>query len=171
LCGFFLKLFTIKDDLYIVDMNITFHLIKNLVHLQVVASNCFRDLSVLANIVNPSSKPVTQESLTDFFEHNGVLVIACDEESIVGVACLIRSYKFNGYSFRLEHVATLPSHQKRGIAGKLIGIANDHAFIKGDGYIDLTCEPHRVQANSLYERFGYTIRDTNLRRLRFNSTR
>lgn len=150
-------------------MEILFFHAESISEVLDAAPNGLAELTALACIVKPNSKPVTKASLREFFAHEGMLSLASDGEKIVGAACLAKVFKYNGNTLRLEHVSVLPSHEGQGIARRLI--ERVHLWVEAEErktYIDLTCEPFRERANNLYESMGYAIRATNSRRKCFD---
>lgn len=145
-------------------MEILFHIVEDRARLDEISPRALEELTALARVVRAGSHPVSEESVGRFFGHGGVLSLAATGESIVGAACLVKVFKYNGVSFRLEHVSVLPAYEGNGIARRLI--KRLHLVAGEGGYIDLTCEPFRERANRLYESLGYELRPTNPRRLR-----
>ena len=151
-------------------MNISFHIVTDRPSLAALAPRATVDLSALATAVKPTSKPVTEDSLADLFSSGAAIAVALDDGRIVGTAYLCRLVKCNDYTWRLEHVATLPSHERRGIARTIIRMLYAYgAEKKPDGYCEHTCESFRVGANGLYASLGCKKRDTNVWRYIFSS--
>jgi GNAT superfamily N-acetyltransferase len=151
-------------------MNFKFRLVTSRSELQSLAPFYERDLTALAINVNPFASSVTIEMLDKFFDHGGVLVCALREDEIVATASVVYVFKFNGCSARLEYVSTLPIYQGRGIGKMLITMLITNVIETGKAkFIDLTCEPGRLEANRLYEKLGFEIRQTNPRRLKLQS--
>ena len=121
------------------------------------------DLTYLARLIKEDTEAVIEPHLVRFFEHQGTLMVACDGKKIVGAACLVKVFKYNGFTYRLEHVSVHPEYRGHGIARHLVTELMKLGEREGR-YIDLTCEPCRVNANWLYGELGFKERDTNPRR-------
>lgn len=146
-------------------MNITYHIVGTSAEfLELLVANPYEDLSALAKAVKSDSPPVTKETIGDFFSYGGAIAVAIFDSDIVGAACLVKVHKYNGFSYRLEHVSVLPEFQNKGVARGLIVGLHRVAALRDGRHIDLACEPHRIAANRLYESLGYEVRETNTRR-------
>jgi ribosomal protein S18 acetylase RimI-like enzyme len=70
-----------------------------------------------------------------------------------------------GIRARIEDVVVAPEARRQGVAEALTNEALRLARKSGARTIDLTSSPSREAANRLYERLGFTLRDTNVYRL------
>ncbi|MCH7591001.1 GNAT family N-acetyltransferase, partial [PVC group bacterium] len=69
-----------------------------------------------------------------------------------------------GIKARIEDIVVQPSHLRKGIARKLIGLAIHESGRKGAASLDLTSSPTRQEANKLYRKLGFSKRKTNVHR-------
>jgi ribosomal protein S18 acetylase RimI-like enzyme len=80
---------------------------------------------------------------------------------ILGVGCLIVYRVPTGVRGIIEDVVVDDAARGQGIGEGLVRALLDIANEKGAKVVTLTCNPKRVAANRLYQRIGFTRRDTN----------
>jgi ribosomal protein S18 acetylase RimI-like enzyme len=123
-------------------------------------------LNRLVQNVNKGSSQVTSKTIEEFFKNGGLLAFALNGQfEIVGVATLVVIRKINGDTARLEHVSVLPEFSGRRTGENMVKALVYAARELGVNRIDLTCEPSREAANHIYEKLGFGLRRTNVRRL------
>ena len=98
-------------------------------------------------------------SITDNIE-----IVAVKEEKIVGYLTLSRLHDSvrNIYYFYVNYVCVKREFRRCGIATKLFNYVFDLCSDKNISYIELTSNSSRTEANKLYERLGFNIRNTNV---------
>jgi ribosomal protein S18 acetylase RimI-like enzyme len=92
------------------------------------------------------------------------LLVARTEGQIVGMATLILAPISTGFHAYVEDVVVDESHRGSGIAGRLVDAAIDAAARAGADHVELTSHASREEANRLYQRLGFIIRETNVYR-------
>ena len=80
---------------------------------------------------------------------------------IVGAVSLVTFNVPSGRRAAVEDLVVDSSARGRGIGRLLLECALDAARSKGVLKVELTSRPSRVAANALYQRAGFTLRDTN----------
>lgn len=93
--------------------------------------------------------------------------VAREGQAIVGMAT-IATYRIpTGVKAIIEDVVVRQSQRGRGTGEALIRAALDFAKAHGAKGVDLTSRPSRTAANRLYQRLGFTQRETNVYRFDF----
>lgn len=109
--------------------------------------------------------PPTREDLDALVRsESSTLVIACQSEtgnSIIGAACLTVYRVPTGIRAIIEDVIVDESVRGLGIGEALLRRLLDLARDKGANGVALTSNPKRESANRLYQRIGFSLRETN----------
>ena len=92
------------------------------------------------------------------------LYVAQHGQRLVGSLSLITFETPTGLRAWIEDVVVDASCRGRGIATALVEHALDQARLAGAIQVDLTSRPERVEANRLYHRLGFAVRETNVYR-------
>ena len=93
------------------------------------------------------------------------LLVARDGDGeVVGTLTLVLSRISTGMLARLEDVVVDDRARRQGVGEALVSAAMRLAGDAGARKLELTCRPHRDEANRLYRRLGFTLRDTNVYR-------
>lgn len=87
---------------------------------------------------------------------------------IVGLAVLAVFTSLTGTRGWLEDVVVDSEARNRGVGRRLVEAVVEAARDAGCRTLDLTSRPSRETANRLYERCGFTRRDTNVWRYRLS---
>ena len=95
------------------------------------------------------------------------LLIAKDEDEIIGMISLAIVQMPTGLRSYLEDLVIDSSYRRRGAAMMLVQAAIDLAREAGARTLDMTSRPSRAGAILLYERVGFRRRDTNAFRYTF----
>ena len=95
------------------------------------------------------------------------VLIARSAGAIAGTLTLVMFPLPSGLRAWIEDVVVDESARRQGIAEALTLEALRHAREAGARTVDLTSRPSRVAAGSLYEKLGFTIRDTRVYRYTF----
>lgn len=121
--------------------------------------------------LSTSSLPPGQEELAELVGAPGTSVLvarlASDGETrgdIVGTLTLVVFRIPTGMRAWIEDVVVDESARGRGVGESLTEHALDVARDAGAKTVDLTSRPSRDAANRLYQRLGFTLRDTNVYR-------
>jgi ribosomal protein S18 acetylase RimI-like enzyme len=130
----------------------------------------FKNLNSLLQQISSDSPKITLASIENFYRAGGFIALATCKYRIVGIATLVSVTKINGTTGRIEHVVVDPTHRGKGLARKLMKVLIMTACLKKFRYLDLTTEPKRIEANNLYQSFGFVRRETNLYRLTWSKS-
>jgi ribosomal protein S18 acetylase RimI-like enzyme len=106
-----------------------------------------------------------KNELTEIIQSGNTEIFIAEEDEIVGTLSLV-FYKIpTGNKATIEDVVVDKPARGKGIGEKLIRFAVDYALKKEIYKIDLTSDPLRVEANSLYRKLGFVKRKSNVYRL------
>jgi ribosomal protein S18 acetylase RimI-like enzyme len=113
-----------------------------------------------------SSPPPGKEELEEMLAAPGtsVLVARGDDGTILGTLTLVVFRIPTGVRAWIEDVVVDESARGRGAGEALTMRAVELAARAGARTVDLTSRPSREAANRLYQRLGFTPRDTNVYR-------
>jgi ribosomal protein S18 acetylase RimI-like enzyme len=89
---------------------------------------------------------------------------------IVGMLTLVTFRLPTGVRAWVEDVVVDATAGRRGIGTALIGAALEMADARGAQTVDLTSRPAREEANRLYQKVGFELRQTNVYRYRLGAT-
>ena len=86
------------------------------------------------------------------------------DNTIVGTIMITNKFNpvRNKTVFYLDYVCVKPSYQNRGIASRLLEEVENLAKKENIFEIHLTSNKSREAARSLYQKYGYVIKDTDL---------
>ena len=122
-------------------------------------------MNVLLPQLSTSAKAVTTEALEAIVTAPGtLLLVAIDDDRVVGTITLITFALLTGRRALIEDVIVDESVRGRGIGAALVEEALSHARRMGVSTIDLTSRPAREAANALYRKVGFVQRTTNVYR-------
>jgi ribosomal protein S18 acetylase RimI-like enzyme len=125
-------------------------------------------MNVLLPQLSTSAKAVTTEALEAIVTAPGtLLLVAIDDDRVVGTITLITFALLTGRRALIEDVIVDESVRGRGIGVALVEEALSHARRMGVSTIDLTSRPAREAANALYRKVGFVQRTTNVYRYSF----
>jgi ribosomal protein S18 acetylase RimI-like enzyme len=115
-----------------------------------------------------SSPPPDAEQLAELVAHpDSVLFVARLDGTIVGSLTLVQYRIPTGLKAWIEDVVVDESARGHGIGEMLNQAALDEARRRGHKGVSLTSRPSREAANRLYQRIGFTARQTNVYRYDF----
>jgi len=109
--------------------------------------------------------PTLEEAQKILKNENVVVMVAREDERIVGVATLYILQKFGKLSAHLEDVIVDEKNRGQGLGKKLVQAVIDVAKKRGLHSIALTSQPKRIAANRLYVSLGFIKRETNAYKL------
>ena len=115
-----------------------------------------------------SSAPPDQEVLAELAETPGTVVLLArrrgGEGGVIGSLTLVLFRIPTGLRAWIEDVVVDEGARGCGVGDALNRAALDIARARGCKTVDLTSRPSREAANRLYQRLGFTLRDTNVYR-------
>jgi ribosomal protein S18 acetylase RimI-like enzyme len=115
-----------------------------------------------------SSPPPDHEALATLLADPGSIVfVARVDGRIVGSLTLVLYRIPTGLKAWIEDVVVDESARGHGVGESLNRAALDEAHRRGVKGVSLTSRPSREAANRLYQRIGFTIRETNVYRYDF----
>ncbi|MFC9435774.1 GNAT family N-acetyltransferase [Nocardia sp. NPDC057030] len=124
------------------------------------------ELNALVRQLSKTAAPLTVEALADLIESDSAtLLIAESDAGVVGTLTLITYAIPTGIRARIEDVVVDESARGKGVALELTNTAVELARKAGARTVDLTSRPSREAANRLYQRAGFTPRDSLTYRL------
>jgi ribosomal protein S18 acetylase RimI-like enzyme len=115
--------------------------------------------------LSSTAEPLTPEIIKRLVDHPSVtLLVARIDDRIVGTLTLVRFPLPSGERARIEDVVVDESARGQGVGAALTVEALRLAEEFGARSVDLTSRPSRVAANRLYQRLGFTERDSRVYR-------
>ena len=117
--------------------------------------------------LSSSANPLIAKDLRSILESDASrLLIAKNAEVVVGMLTLMIFRIPTGLRGLIEDVVVRESVRRKGIGALLIQSAINIAEAEGARTLDLTSRPERHAANQLYEKLGFSKRDSNVYRMR-----
>ena len=115
--------------------------------------------------LSASSSLPSAEQLSEILNHDAsTLLLAREGDTIVGSMTLVVFPIPTGLRAWIEDVVVDEQVRGQGVGEALNRRAMEIALKAGAKTIDLTSRPSREAANRLYQRLGFTARDTNIYR-------
>lgn len=115
-----------------------------------------------------SSPPPDHEVLAELVESPGTVVLLArrrgGEGGVIGSLTLVLFRIPTGLRAWIEDVVVDEDARGCGVGEALNRTALDSARARGCRTVDLTSRPSREAANRLYQRLGFTLRETNVYR-------
>lgn len=140
-------------------MEITVEQVKELTpDITKVINNLLRQLSPDSRILNDEDVKKIIKDISNYF----FVARETVGNKIVGMLTLIIFNTPSAKKALIEGVVVDQNYQGKGIGAMLVERAIDKAREEGVMRIELTSNPKRIQANSLYQRLGFKKRDTNV---------
>jgi ribosomal protein S18 acetylase RimI-like enzyme len=123
-------------------------------------------LAVLLPQLNPSIAAPDAERMRKLLADPAVtLLVARDADRIVGTATLIVYTSPAWTKGRIEDVVVDAPARGRGIGEALVHACIEQARARGASVVELQSRQSRGEANRLYQRMGFQLRDSNLYRM------
>jgi GNAT superfamily N-acetyltransferase len=123
-------------------------------------------LSLLLPQLNPQLPVPTMERLQRMVADPAVtLLLARDGEQIVGTTTVIVYTTPFWIKARLDEVVVDESARGKGVGAALVKASIDLAREKGVEVVELQSGVQREEANRLYPRMGFKLRETNVYRI------
>jgi ribosomal protein S18 acetylase RimI-like enzyme len=115
--------------------------------------------------LSSSAAPLDADDLVRIVSHQATtLFVARSDGTIAGMLTLVTFPLPSGLRARIEDVVVDQDARGRGVGSALTMAALDLAQAQGARSIDLTSRAARVEANRLYQRLGFQLRDSNVYR-------
>ena len=115
--------------------------------------------------LSSSAPPLSLDRLSEMIQSRSVhLYIAREDQEVLGMLSLVLFPIPTGMRAWVEDVVVDEKARGKGIGKALSEHALKEALRLGAMTIDLTSRPSRVAANLLYQRVGFTKRETNVYR-------
>jgi ribosomal protein S18 acetylase RimI-like enzyme len=111
-----------------------------------------------------SAPPPDAEQLATIMAEGSTVFIARVDGEIVGTLTLVMYRIATGLKAWIEDVVVDESARGQGVGEALNLAALDEARKRGAKAVSLTSRPSREAANRLYQRIGFSARDTNVYR-------
>jgi GNAT superfamily N-acetyltransferase len=116
--------------------------------------------------LNPQLPVPTMQRLQAIIDDRAVtLLVARDGEEIVGTTTVIVYTTPFWIKARLDEVVVDVSARGKGVGAALVQASIDLAREKGVEVVELQSGVHREEANRLYPRMGFKLRETNVYRI------
>jgi len=121
-----------------------------------------RAIAALLPQLSSSAAPFTAEQLATLLASPGTtLFVGRVDGAVAGMLTLVLFRIPTGLRAMIEDVVVDERQRGRGVAAALTGAALERARAAGARTVDLTSRPSRVAANRLYQKLGFTQRETN----------
>ncbi|MEY4747700.1 MAG: hypothetical protein RLZZ416_749 [Candidatus Parcubacteria bacterium] len=131
------------------------------------SEHALHDLNELLSHLRREPTPGSLEDLSRIVsDGNTVAVIAESDTGIIGLGMLFIIQKLGRKLGFIEDVIVDASYRGQGLGTKILGRLIEAAREKGLRTIDLTSNPERGAANTLYGKLGFEKRETNVYRLK-----
>jgi len=115
--------------------------------------------------LSSSAPPLSLDRLSEMIQSRSVhLYIAREDKEVLGMLSLVLFPIPTGMRAWVEDVVVDEKARGKGIGKALSEHALKEALRLGAMTVDLTSRPSRVAANLLYQRVGFTKRETNVYR-------
>jgi ribosomal protein S18 acetylase RimI-like enzyme len=137
-----------------------------------ITNSDIEDINSLIKQLSPNTTVCIQVGDVLQILKNAVIVVMRDldvvrggDGRIVGMTTLVKKHQLMGFFGFIEDVVVDKDYHRQGIAEKMNLYLIDIARNLGMKHLDLTSNPTRTAGNSLYDKLGYVVRDTFVRRL------
>jgi GNAT superfamily N-acetyltransferase len=131
-----------------------------------VTPEVYAALAHLLPQLNPQLPVPTMQRLQAIIDDPAVtLLVARDGEEIVGTTTVIVYTTPFWIKARLDEVVVDVSARGKGVGAALVQASIDLAREKGVEVVELQSGVHREEANRLYPRMGFKLRETNVYRI------
>ncbi len=128
-----------------------------------VSEHSLDEFNQLMNQLSKDFHALSPDDLTGILNsESSMLFVAVQENKIIGSLTLVFFQIPTGHRCRIEDVVVDENWRSKGIGASLISHALSLAKSKGYFRIELTSRPTRWEANRLYKRLGFELRETNV---------
>jgi GNAT superfamily N-acetyltransferase len=132
-----------------------------------VATNT--DLEVVTRLMNEfHSTPSNMEDLRPWLEkivdstRSDVLLVLDETNLVQGMAIVDLIYKLPKVECRVNEVVVSSEARGKGYGEVIMKAAEEWAWTHDADMIEFSSRPSREAANTLYQKIGYNLRDTNV---------
>lgn len=134
-------------------------------YLEKATAEAVAELNSLMKQLTTDPVPLTTRRLQMLLDAGTQIVVARDDERIVGTASVVVMRQPRGDKGWIEDVVVDDGYRGQGIARKLLAEATDCGWRLGCRSLNMSSKPGREVAQRLYESMGFTKRDTATYRL------
>lgn len=126
------------------------------------------ELAALASELHDDSRTISREALDNMLaQQNTRLVVARDDDKIIGMAGLYLVPKIGSTSGLVEDVIVDAAYRGQGLGEKLMRTVIEIGRDEGLKSIFLTSRSVRAAAHKLYTKLGFAIKETNVFKLTY----
>ncbi|MFE6859870.1 GNAT family N-acetyltransferase [Nocardia sp. NPDC057668] len=118
------------------------------------------EVDVLVRQLSSTAAPVTVDGLAALISAESTTLLIATDEHVVGMLTLVTYAIPTGVRARIEDVVVSEAARGKGVAFELTRAAVELARAAGARTVDLTSRPSRESANRLYQRAGFSRRDS-----------
>jgi len=123
-------------------------------------------INSLLPVLSEDMPLLTYDKLVEIINSDNIMIFVAEENGeIVGMMTFVTYRIPSGLKAWIEDVVVDNSKQGKGIGRALIEKAIEYANQLNILKVDLTTAPFRVAANALYQKIGFTKRETNVYRI------
>jgi ribosomal protein S18 acetylase RimI-like enzyme len=115
--------------------------------------------------LSPNCSVPSKSELENLINSNNTLIFVAEENEIIGTLTLVFNKIPTGNKVWIEDVVVDNAVRGKGVGEELTKFAIEYVTSKGIKQINLTSGPERIAANKLYQKLGFTKRETNVYRL------
>lgn len=116
--------------------------------------------------LDPTASTLDFPTLVELFSNPNITFLVAEiTEQIVGITILVTLRTLSVHKGLIEDLVVDKKFRGQGIGKKLTEHAIKTARTKNVAFIDLTSRSSRTAANKLYQKMGFSKRDTNVYRL------
>lgn len=107
----------------------------------------------------------SKSDIEELINSENTHIFLAEDEGIIGALTLVLNKIPSGNKVWIEDVVVDKSARGKGVGKELTKFAIEYARSKGLTQINLTSSPEKIAANKLYQKLGFTKRETNIYRL------
>lgn len=133
--------------------------------VQIVTDAMVNAFKKLIPHLSPNSAVPSKSELENLINSNNTKIFLAEEEDIIGTLTLVFCKIPTGNKVWIEDVIVENAARGKGVGEELTRYAIEYARSKGIKQINLTSTPEKIAANKLYQKLGFTKRETNVYRL------
>ena len=130
-----------------------------------VTDDVVNDINHLLPQLTSSGATITQDWLIHVLTMRTRVFVAMDGDRTIGTVLLAPMVILVAQKDWIEDVVVDSAYRGLGVANQLMGMAESASRENGVRSVNLTSNPSRGPARSLYEKRGYELRDTGVFRL------
>jgi ribosomal protein S18 acetylase RimI-like enzyme len=115
--------------------------------------------------LSSTAPPLTMANLEELVSNSALtFFVALDGDVLIGTLTLVIFPIPTGLRAWIEDVVVDEAARGLGVGAALTNAATDEARLRGVRSVDLTSRPSREAANALYQKLGFSLRETNVYR-------